>query len=242
VTALAQAVADQGYWYHRIALPGDVVTPGFAPLYAPHYRLPEDLRGARVLDVGAWDGYWTWECLHRGADRVVAIDDFSDHVGDLKHAGEPWATWDLCAAAFGYESRCERHTLNVYNLGKQFGTFDLVLFFGTLYHCRYPMLALDRLAAAAPRGDILVESAVTDQFGCYNSDGYGECCVAEFYPRDEYASNPTNWWGPTLSAIEAMVTAAGWVRVSGHRIDVPDEAVKDAAFLPYLRGYVQGYR
>ena len=48
------------FWYHRIALPGGVVTPGFSPLNVKAYGVPEDLSGKRVLDVGAWDGYWSF--------------------------------------------------------------------------------------------------------------------------------------------------------------------------------------
>jgi tRNA (mo5U34)-methyltransferase len=38
------------------------------------YQVLPDLTGKRVLDVGAWDGFWTFECLKRGAREVVAID------------------------------------------------------------------------------------------------------------------------------------------------------------------------
>ena len=103
------------------------------------------------------------------------------------------------------------------------------------------MLALDRLAAVAPRGNILVESAVTDQFGAYEPRGYGKRIVAEFYPSAEYGNNPTNWWGPTLAAIKAMVAAAGWPIVTGQRIDVPADQVSTQS-APYFRGYVQGSR
>ena len=35
---------------------------------------PRDLRGRTVLDVGAWDGFFSFECERRGAERVVALD------------------------------------------------------------------------------------------------------------------------------------------------------------------------
>ena len=62
------------YWYHRIELPGGVVTPGWAPVSPEAYRVPANLSGLRVLDVGAWDGYWSFTALQRGAREVVAID------------------------------------------------------------------------------------------------------------------------------------------------------------------------
>ena len=45
------------YWYHKIPLPQGVVTPGWAPLNPGSYKIPKNLDGKRVLDVGAWDGY-----------------------------------------------------------------------------------------------------------------------------------------------------------------------------------------
>ncbi len=55
-----------------------------------------------MLDVGAWDGYWTFEALKRGASQVVAIDDFSDYLGSLEQRDRPgWQTFDLCRDAPG---------------------------------------------------------------------------------------------------------------------------------------------
>ena len=54
-SALTEQVKSFPYWYHRIELPGGVVTPGWAPLSKEAYRIPPDLTGKRVLDVGAWD-------------------------------------------------------------------------------------------------------------------------------------------------------------------------------------------
>ena len=73
-TEIANAVASAPYWYHRIELPG-TTTPGWAPIDEKAYRLPERFDGERILDIGSWDGYWSWYALQRGASYVVAIDD-----------------------------------------------------------------------------------------------------------------------------------------------------------------------
>jgi len=210
------------YWYHKIELPGGIVTPGWAPIEAEAYRLPADLTGKRVLDVGAWDGYWTWECLKRGARQVVAIDDFSD-VRDYRPAEYvKWDTFDLCREAFGYsDEQAHRCEMSVYDVGRiidaddhsQFAEFDLILFFGALYHCRYPLLALDKLGAVcSPGGEILIESAVCDDFSPFHPHGYGaRQFIMEFYNADQYGGNPTNWWCPTLHCLAAMLAAAGFV-------------------------------
>lgn len=234
------AVAAFPFWYHRIELPYGVLTPGWAPVRPDAYQLPADLSGKRVLDVGAWDGYWCFECLRRGAREVVAIDDFSDHLGALGDGDRrAWETFDLCRALLGYgEDRCPRREMDVYDADENtLGRFDLVLCLGVLYHLRHPLLALDRLAAICD-GEILVESAILDDFSPYRGGfghGYsGRQVVMEFYPGDQYASNDANWWVPTLHCLAAMVQAAGFSHVRGWKLTA------EPAELAHCRGFVRG--
>ena len=43
------------------------------------HRLPGSLAGQSVLDIGAWDGFFSFEAERRGASRVVAADHYSWH-------------------------------------------------------------------------------------------------------------------------------------------------------------------
>lgn len=206
-------------WYHRIALPGGVVTPGWSPMCADAYRLPDRLDGLRVLDVGTWDGYWAFECLKRGAAYVLGIDDWSDPADHRAVMGpsatRTWETFDLCRAALGYdETRCERWNQSVYDLDpSREGQFDLVLFYGVLYHLRYPLMGLDKVSSVC-KGQIRIESAVLDDFSPYQGGldhGYpGHQMVMEFYPGAQYGLLDTNWWAPTIQCLASMVAAAGW--------------------------------
>lgn len=238
---IRRGVASFPHWYHRIELPGGVVTPGHNPINAPSYGIPDDLTGKRVLDVGAWDGFWTFEALKRGAREVIAIDDFSDYLGTLKQEDrKAWATFDFCREAFGYPvERCNRFELSVYDVSpERLGTFDVVFFFGTLYHLRHPLLAMDKLASVCS-DQIFVESAILDDFSPYNG-GFtqryaGNQLVMEFYPDDQYAANVTNWWSPTLQCLMAMVYAAGFrndIR-GGKLMERPDH-------INLCRGYATG--
>ena len=210
------------YWYHHIELPGGIVTPGWAPVDPVAYRIPEDLTGKRVLDIGAWDGYWTFEALKRGAREVVAIDDFSDVVNtEGGKERKAWDTFDLCRDALGYgEDRCTREEMSVYNAWK-FGEFDIVFFFGTLYHLRHPLLALEMLSSICKEA-LYIETAVCDYFSPYRGGlgkGYGDDMVMEFYPANEYGNNVTNWWAPTLKALSYMVHSCGWKGVKSWRFN-----------------------
>ncbi|MFN0131074.1 MAG: DUF1698 domain-containing protein [Phycisphaerales bacterium] len=235
-------VASFSFWYHKIDLPGGVSTPGLNPVFPPAYGIPERLDGLRVLDVGAWDGYWTFEALRRGARQVVAIDDFSDYLGHLKPQDrKAWQTFDFCREALGYgDDRCTRREISVYDLRPDtFGTFDVVFFFGTLYHLRHPLLALDRIAAACT-GQIFVETTILNDYSPYLGGlgkGYPEDhhVVMEFYPTNEYANNVTNWWNPTLRCLMAMVWAAGFTKdLSGWKLaDKPQQ-------IGHCRGFARG--
>ena len=239
-TTLQERIDAIPYWYHRIELPGGLVTPGWAPLNVDSYRVPDDLTGKRVLDIGAWDGFWSFEALKRGASQVVAIDDFSDYLGKPDRVAQrSWETFDLCREAFGYsEARCRRLELSVYDVSEaELGRFDTVFLFGALYHLRHPLLALDWLSAVCD-GQIFVESAIFDDYSPYRDGlghGYaGDQIVAEFYPNSELGKNDTNWWVPTLLCLVHMVHAAGFEHVEGWKlVDTPRE-------VPHCRGFARG--
>ncbi len=234
---LASEVAKHK-WYHRIDLGNGIITPGWAPTDPDAYRIPADLTGKRVLDIGAWDGYWTFEALRRGAKQVIAIDDFSDTVGrsDVDRSSK-WATFDLCRDALGYAPpQCQRYDGSLYEFDLMLANADVIFFFGTLYHCRYPLLALDRLASVCkPGGSIYIESAICDDYSPYQHGGHGDKMVMEFYPGSEYGANPSNWWVPTSRCLTAMVQAAGFDVVDAWKLENPTE-------IGLCRGWVHGVR
>ncbi len=228
------------FWYHKIELGQNVVTPGWAPLNRDSYGIPENFTGKRVLDVGAWDGYWTFEALRRGADEVVAVDDFSDFLAKLPgEARRVWETFDFCKSVLGYsDDRCKRFEMNIYEIDKAgLGKFDIVFLFGVVYHLRYPLYALDLLSAMCVE-EIYIESAILDDYSPYEGGldkGYpGSQMVMEFYPGKEYGNNETNWWCPTLSCLKSMVAASGFNQVEAWKLQQKPSA------LPHCRGFVKG--
>jgi tRNA (mo5U34)-methyltransferase len=236
---LLARVASYPYWYHRIALPGGVVTPGWAPLRAEAYGVPPSLAGQRVLDIGAWDGYWTFEALRRGAREAVAIDDFSDLLDRLQDGDRrAWGTFDLCREALGYSPEvCRRYEMSTYDLREEtLGRFDTVFFFGTFYHLKHPLLALEKIAAVCD-GTLYVESAILDFFSPYRGVGQGypgEQMVVEFYPGKEYGNNAGNWWVPTLHCLKALVESVGFQGVRAWKL------TETPPSLTYCRGFVSG--
>lgn len=231
-----QAAVDSHHWYHRIELPHGIVTPGVLPAYPENYKLPLDLTGKRVLDIGAYDGYWTFECLKRGAAHVHAVDNFTDTI----HEGErrSWAQLRLCAEALGYQDRIlceEKDLLSMFGAGRR---YDVILFLGALYHVRHPLLALDIIYdLLKPGGLLMVESHISDDWSPYNigHQGNGDSMVMEFYPDAQLAENPTNWWGPTMRVIGCMLRTAGFINVTIWKIDKPGH-------LRDCRGYAHAWK
>jgi tRNA (mo5U34)-methyltransferase len=188
-------------WYHSIPLGDGVVTPGVddTPSRLSKIHMPDDLSGKTVLDVGAWDGFFSFEAERRGASRVLATDSFS-------WSGEGWGTKDgfeLARRALG--SRVEDRELDVFDLSPEtVGVFDVVFFLGVLYHMKHPLLALERVSSVTR--ELLIMSTFVDATWTRRP-------AAAFYPRAEANSDPTNWWGPNPGAVVAMLETAGFTRV-----------------------------
>lgn len=185
-------------WFHAMDLGQGVVTPGrvdVARQTLPRLKLPADLSGKSVLDIGAWDGFFSFEAERRGAKRVLATDS---------HA---WYTrkpaFELARRALG--SKVEDLDIDVMDLSpERIGTFDVVLFLGVLYHLRHPMLALEKVFGVC--ADHLVLETVTDLV-------WTRYPVLRFYPGNELAGDASNWFGPNPAAVVGMLKAVGFSRV-----------------------------
>jgi tRNA (mo5U34)-methyltransferase len=197
---LRQAVAGIK-WYHQIDLGDGIVTSGESDTFRalPRLRFPDSFRGMTVLDIGAWDGFYSFEAERRGADRVLATDHFC-------WSGEGWGTkagFDLAHRVFN--SRVEAMDIDVLDLSPQtVGAFFVVLFTGVLYHMRHPLLALERVASVTRRW-LILETAV-DML-------WRRRPALAFYPDAELNHDPTNWFAPNHAALRGMLETVGFRRV-----------------------------
>jgi tRNA (mo5U34)-methyltransferase len=192
-------------WYHSIDLGGGVVTRGIddSSYRLARLGLPSDLSGLSVLDVGAWDGFFSFEAERRLAARVVACDHYVWH-GTGWSTGQGKAPFLLARAAL--KSRVEDLDLDVMDLSPdRIGTFDVVLFLGVLYHLPNPVLALERVASVTAK--LLIVETVVDMVGIPRP-------AAAFYPGQELNDDPTNWWGPNHAAVVSMLSTVGFTRVN----------------------------
>ena len=52
--------------------------------------IPGDLSGKTVLDLAAWDGYFSWVASKRGAEVVVAVDNGLAEARDFAEQNPEW--------------------------------------------------------------------------------------------------------------------------------------------------------
>jgi len=182
--------------YHAIDLPDGSILPGLQSVEHLRWRLdlfglPKDLRGKRVLDIGAWDGWFSFECERRGATVVAAdcveLDTFLE-------------------ARELIGSKVEYVTLDVPELSEaRLGKFDIVLFLGVLYHLRHPLLGLEKVVELTT-DMALIESFVIDR------EKRAVPSVMEFYERGELGGQVDNWCGPSPECLMAMCRSAGFAQ------------------------------
>ncbi len=84
---LRELVASRPWW-HRIDLGHGIVTPGLddSARKLEWLQLPDSFEGKSVLDVGAYDGFFSFEAERRGARRVVASDWFAWKLSGMGRA------------------------------------------------------------------------------------------------------------------------------------------------------------
>jgi tRNA (mo5U34)-methyltransferase len=236
VAALSESVGS--HWWHSIDLGHGVITPGTKPIETMRAEiealgLPADLTGKTVLDIGAWDGAFSFECERRGA-QVTALDHFiwsvdldamQDYLGECARDGVHPLSWEKVPSVWkpdelpgkaGFDAAHEALGSSVEVVVDDFmtmdldalGQFDIVLHLGVLYHMPDPFDSLCRVAKVT-RDRAVIESEMLVVPG---AEHYAVC---QFLAFDELGGDPTNWWVPNRTGIEHMLRSAGFARVEG---------------------------
>jgi len=226
-----RARVSETYWYHSIDLGQGVVTPGMSqsvPLAGP--ELPR-FQGRSVLDIGAWDGFYSFQAERLGAARVVALDHYAwcvdipardayweecrrlgqvpDGSRDLTDFWRPDAPgrrgFDLAREILGSAVEPVLGDFSTMDLAP-LGCFDVVLYLGVLYHVKDPVGVLERLRQTATEVAVIETEAV-------HLDGYGDARLMDFFPGDELRADYGNWFVPTEMALHALCRSAGFTKV-----------------------------
>ncbi|WP_051356788.1 class I SAM-dependent methyltransferase [Azorhizobium doebereinerae] len=174
-------------WFHRIDLGHGIVTPGLDQSVekAAQCGLPASFAGKSVMDIGAWNGAFSFEAERRGASRVLATDYFCWNGPGPN--GKPG--FDLAKRALG--SKVEEKEISVEEISVDtVGTFDVVLFLGVFYHLPDPIRVLPNLAAVT-KETLIVETLLDLNFLNVPAMSYfggigGERVTAKFAPNEAF--------------------------------------------------------
>ena len=202
---LKSQVEGEAYWFHRIELAPDLITPGWSDPKVdklPYFGLPADMHGLRILDIGCAEGFFSFEAERRGAKEVVAIDSFPDSV----------RRFNICRNALN--AKATAYLCNTYDLNpRAFGTFDLVFFFGVLYHLRHPILALEKILSVCT-GTLLLQTAT------FEIPDMKDTSLAKFHPfgmqsgtAEKPMFDPTVFWLPNAECVRAMISHVGFQNI-----------------------------
>lgn len=172
---------------------------------------PMDMTGLRLLDIAPWNGFFSFECARRGAAEVVALgpEDPAD------------TGFEQTRQALGLDQvRWARDS--VYNVTpERYGTFDIVLCLGLLYHLRHPLLALDRIYDVC-RSQLFADTAIIDNIvrdQSLSEDKHDMFLLAArvlskmpmlYYSGFEETGDPFNWFFPNQTAFRQMVASSGF--------------------------------
>jgi tRNA (mo5U34)-methyltransferase len=197
------------YWHYPFRLGNRYIEADWEPgrgLRGRHYRrylhlFPAllsaaggSLEGKTVLDVGCNCGFWSIQARLAGAMSVLGVEASAENVEQARFikdaAGLDGIDFEVASA---YDLSKERH-----------GEFDVVLYFGLLYHLEHPVLGLERLAEVT-RELALVDTTIVRDRGP----------VCHVVPDAVHEQNYSNRLAmvPSRTAVARMLLHAGFARV-----------------------------
>jgi tRNA (mo5U34)-methyltransferase len=206
--------------YHRYEIEPGLFTPGTFLEVEPkrcldELGIPAGLSGLKVLEIGAWDGAFTFELARRGA-AVTALDIQDPDVTVFN------AVRNILNVAVTYVRT------SVYDLQPETQEpFDIVVFAGVYYHLKNPVLALQRIREVLKDGGTLyIEGASCSHYLGKElaralpgtsvetlTELVDELPISVFDAEKKIYSHWSNWWFPTTRCLEVMLYDSGFKEV-----------------------------
>jgi tRNA (mo5U34)-methyltransferase len=190
-------------WFHSLELRPGITTQGAKSVAVlkqeeEAFLGPFDLRGRSVIDIGAWNGGFSFAAKRRGAARVLATDQFT-WTHPVFRGRE---AFELARAELGLE--IEDALIDPTVMDESLGRFDLVLFLGVFYHLFDPIDVLQRMRALT--GQVLLIETHQDALEVSKP-------AMVFYPGSTLANDDTNWWGPNPPLMLHLLRQLGFAKI-----------------------------
>lgn len=207
-------------WHHNIELPyGLWTSPERKETYAKNIkkwsRLESiigrvDLQGARVLDVGCSEGYYSFKISKLGASEVIAID-----LNELRLKKAKFVKDALKIDNVAFKK------MDIMDIGEHtLGRFDLVLCFGFLHRFPDPYGLLKRLSSLSNM--IALEWKIPRVH--HNSLPIMTFATTHIQGCDRYN---ISYWYPTITCVMEILKREGF----GHHSPIDDGRDKRVALV-----------
>lgn len=201
-------------WYHAWEIVPGIATPGRCIVNPREilttYGISEQLDGMRALDIGAYDGVYSFELERRGAN-VISLD-----IQDPDETG-----YNVAKEILG--SKCEHIQADVCKLGGAYspivGDFDLILYMGVYYHIKEPMRAWEAIKSVMkPSTMLYFEGEILDFAWLHEPrlvpkhtqiEAVRDMPIA-YFAAGAFAGDETNWSIPTMVCLHDWLIAAGY--------------------------------
>ena len=175
-------------------------------------KAPDRFDNLQVLDIAPWNGFFSFECVRRGAAFVTSLGpDDPDKTG-----------YNAVRELLGIKN-CKYVRASVYDLNPEVhGTFDVVLFLGLIHHLRHLLLALDRIWEVTKKqlftdsptiDDMVFDQTVTeDQRKAILAAGKTTNQLPMVYfTKGAETRDPFNWFIANRKAFRDFVESSGFV-------------------------------
>jgi len=159
------------------------------------FGMPLDLKGKTVLDIGCWDGYFSFLAEKRGGN-VSGIDPLQG----CSHFERGTDGFEFSRTVLNSKVDFYKFSLQDYYKTNQ---WDITLYYGVLYHVENPITELKALSQCTKEYS-LIETAISQ-------NDYGNKSVWEF--NNGFDNDSTNFWYPNLKGLENALIYAGFNRM-----------------------------
>lgn len=211
---ILQQKIDSTKWFHTMDLPymlsvdddaparGYIKTPGIVnhcnwKLATERFGIPEDLTGKDIIDIGAYDGYFSFVAANRNAHSVLAIDPLQD-CSNIEHKA---SAFRIARTALELDEKVAFLHTDLEGRSHDVDMYDISFYFGVLYHVTNPLQELKHLHAIT-REYALIETAI--------------CTVPLSSKRPLWEFKPghngdnTNMWYPSIAGLRSACYSAGF--------------------------------
>lgn len=186
-----------GHGYHTLKFPDGTVVKGKFDMskYLEFYKIPDDLSGKTILEIGPANGFFSFELYKRGAKKVVAID-----------TSKKWWIEEL---NFLMNTKVEHKVQSLTTIDESFGKFDIVFSSNVLQHLSDLYGNIERIRKLTKYQAILATTVLPKSKS-------QDIPMARFIGKtqeDEKGKRVTTFWRPNMTCFRQLAEAAGFSKV-----------------------------